>query len=69
MTTRIDLQVRGMDCERCEERITTAVGQLDGVRRVTADHRTGEVRVLADDVLARDAVVRQVIDAGYDVDQ
>lgn len=67
MATTITLQVRGMDCEKCEARISGAVSRLDGVQRVTADHRTGQVRVLTDAGLDRAAVVRQVTEAGYDV--
>lgn len=69
MTTRIELQVRGMDCEKCEERVTTAVGRLTGVRRATADHRTGAVRVLVEGEVSREAVVARVTEAGYEVDR
>ncbi|WP_308468490.1 heavy-metal-associated domain-containing protein [Rathayibacter soli] len=68
MTSDIHLQVRGMDCEKCELRIASAVSRLEGVRNVSADYRSGKVRVLAESELARDAVTRQVTDAGHDVD-
>ncbi len=69
MTSNIDLRVSGMDCEKCERRITTAVSRLEGVRRVSADHVSGEVHVLADGEVMRDAVARQIIEAGYNVDE
>ncbi len=69
MTSRIELQLGGMGCEKCEERVSAAVGQLTGVRRATADHRTGEVRVLVEGEVGRDDVVARVTEAGYEVDR
>ncbi len=40
--------VDGMSCARCEERIRRKLGGLDGVRKVAADARAGEVRVVFD---------------------
>lgn len=69
MTSTIDLRVSGMDCEKCEQRIATAVSRLEGVRNVSAEHRSGQVRVLAVGAVSRDAVARQITGAGYDIDE
>jgi len=39
------LQVTGMSCGGCEQRIDTVLRRVDGVREVAADHTTGRVRV------------------------
>jgi copper chaperone CopZ len=63
---RLDLSVDGMSCTGCEETVTNAVKQVNGVRRVDADHETGNVEVTAEN--SDDAEIRQAIhDAGFDV--
>ena len=60
------LDVEGMSCTGCEERVTNAAKGVDGVHRVDADHETGAVDVTAD--ADTEDVVRDAIhDAGYDV--
>lgn len=39
------LQVAGMSCEGCAQRIGTVLRRVDGVREVSADHGTGRVQV------------------------
>lgn len=44
----VTFQVAGMDCGACERRLQTALGRLEGVGAVDADHATGTVRVRFD---------------------
>lgn len=64
---RLSLQVAGMSCTGCEARIATALGRLDGVGHVEADHRAGTV-VVDYDAAAVDegAITRRLGDAGYE---
>jgi len=63
---RLDLSVDGMSCTGCEQTVTNAVKQVNGVRRVDADHETGNVEVTAEN--GDEAEIRQAIhDAGFDV--
>ena len=61
------LSVAGMDCRACEERIERSVGKLAGVRRVSADHAAGEVRVVVDGSGSRAAVRAGIAAAGFEV--
>jgi copper chaperone CopZ len=62
------VQVEGMSCAGCEQRIGTALRRLDGVRDVTADHLSGRVRVRFDpDTTGPDAVRDRIELAGYTV--
>lgn len=64
----VKLQVTGMDCAACENRLATALRRLDGVRDATADHRTGAVRVdVAAQPADRAAVIARVEAAGFTV--
>jgi copper chaperone len=68
MTSEFLVQVRGMTCEGCEERIVSALKRLDGVRDADADHRRREVRVRFDpDRVTRLAVRERIEFAGYEV--
>ena len=61
-----DFSVEGMSCTGCEQAVTNAVEQIDEVRRVTADHETGNVAVTAEH--GDEAEIRQAIhDAGFDI--
>lgn len=48
MTTEMTLAVDGMDCAGCAQRAATAARRLDGVVQATADHATGQVRLVVD---------------------
>lgn len=61
-----ELAVEGMSCTGCEDRVTTAVKQVEGVHRVDADHETNKVEVTAGEG-TEDAVRDAVYDAGHDV--
>lgn len=62
-----ELEVKGMTCVGCENRITGALGQVAGVESAWADHQSGRVRVSVD-TSASDGGVRQAIEVlGYRV--
>lgn len=64
----LTVQVDGMSCSGCEQRIRAALHRLDGTRDVSADHQSGRVRVRFDpDNVAADAVRDRIELAGYTV--
>lgn len=63
---RYELQVEGMSCNGCEERVTNATERVEGVRRVDADHETDTVEIVAEED-TEDSVRRAIHDAGYDL--
>lgn len=66
MAENITVQVAGMSCSGCEQRLGKALGRLDGVREVRADHRTGRVQVRFDPAVTdRGVLAEQVATAGY----
>jgi copper chaperone len=44
----IDLDVQGMTCGACIQRVTAALAPIDGVHHVDVDLRAGRVRVTAE---------------------
>jgi copper chaperone len=57
--------VAGMTCGHCEMSVSEEIGELDGVVRVAAEHRTGRVTVTSAEPLDRSAVAAAVEEAGY----
>lgn len=62
------LQVQGMSCTGCAQRIGTVLRRVEGVREVAADHATGRVEVRADlSVTDRQVLAERIEAAGYQV--
>ena len=62
------LQVNGMTCTACENRIQRALRKLEGVRKARADHKASEVRVVIDPTQTPEEAVRACItQAGYEI--
>ena len=69
MHEQLVLRVGGMDCSGCEARVGKVLGRLDGVRQATADHRSGEVRVLFDQgQTSAESIGAAITGAGYEID-
>ena len=49
MTESRVLRVTDMRCGHCEMSVHEALGELDGVERANADHKTGEVELTYDE--------------------
>lgn len=68
MATEKTLEVRGMDCTACENRVRTALTRLDGLIRADADRRRGRVTVRFDEVrLSEDDIEERLRTSGYEV--
>lgn len=68
MVVGTQVQVRGMDCSGCENRVRTALTRLEGVIKAEADHRSGSVGVRFDeDRVSEDDVKERIRAAGYEV--
>jgi copper chaperone len=66
----IVLQVSGMSCTGCEQRIDKVLRRVEGVRGVVADHVGGRVEVRVGSELADRKVLAERIEAaGYEVEQ
>ena len=65
---QLELNVTGIHCANCEQRIQAALGQVDGVVRSTADHKSGRVTVAIDPTKTSENAVRELITrAGFEV--
>lgn len=67
MATQTTLQIAGMDCSHCAQRLGQSLERLDGVIRAQVDEAgTATVRY-DEDRLSEDELGERVRDAGFDV--
>ncbi|MFB6168106.1 MAG: heavy-metal-associated domain-containing protein [Haloferacaceae archaeon] len=63
---RETIPVTGMSCTGCEQNVESALGTLDGISRVEADHEADTVEVVADDEVTDDDLRAAIERAGYE---
>ena len=56
-----------MMCEGCENRIKNTIKNIEGVKDVTADHKTGKVVVTSNDNVSEETIKDTLDDIGYEV--
>ena len=61
------LNVKGMMCEGCENRVKNVVKNIEGVSEVTANHKTGEVKVVLNKDVEKIVIIEAIDDIGYEV--
>lgn len=63
----IELNVEGMMCENCENRIENSVSMLDGVKNVKASRIDKKVIVDAEDNVDENEIINRIEDLDYEV--
>ena len=61
------LNVNGMVCGGCENRVKNALKTIEGVEDVTADHTTGKVTVISADEISEQSIKEKIEDIGFEV--
>lgn len=64
----LEVEIDGMHCGGCEDRVQTGLSRLDGVRSVEADHEAGTARVTFVAGKRDDPALRRAVgELGYEV--
>ena len=61
------LNVKGMVCNGCENRVKNALKNIQGIKDVVADHTTGTVKVTANSEVSESAMKERIEDIGFEV--
>ena len=61
------LNVKGMMCEGCENRVQNALGQIEGVEKVVANHKDGTVTITSKVEIDESVIKEKIEDIGYEV--
>ncbi|MFC6824536.1 heavy-metal-associated domain-containing protein [Halopelagius fulvigenes] len=67
MVQRRSIDVSGMSCNGCERNVENALKNVDGVRRVEADHEAGTVEIVVEDDVNDDDLGTVIHGVGYEV--
>lgn len=61
------LEIGGMDCTGCENRVRSALTRLEGVIKADPDHKAGRVALRFDtDRISEEEIKERIRAAGYD---
>ena len=63
----ITLNVKGMVCGGCENRVKNAVGAIEGVKNVDANFNTGIVKIEACEDVKLEEIEETINDIGFEV--
>lgn len=63
----IILNVEGMHCEGCENRVKNSLSTIDGVESVIADHNNGTVTIKTNKAVNIDEIKEMIDDLGFKV--
>lgn len=61
------INVKGMVCGGCENRIKNALGDIKGIEKVEADYKTGKVKIFTSENVERKAMEDVIEDIGFEV--
>ncbi len=61
------LNVKGMVCNGCENRVKNALKNIDGVEEVSANHETGVVKVTSNEDVLKEKLEETIEDIGFEV--
>lgn len=63
----IKLNVEGMKCVGCENRIKNALINLDGIENVVANHESKEVKISLNNEVDETIIKETISDLGFEV--
>lgn len=63
------INVKGMVCGGCENRVKNALGIIEGIENVEANHETGIVKVLSNEQVEKNVMEKAIEDIGFEVEK
>ena len=61
------IKINGMVCGGCENRVKTALSEIDGIESVDANHSTGMVTVKSENDLNVAQIKERITDLGFEI--
>ena len=63
----LKLKVSGMVCGGCENRVKTALSEINGVESVDANYNTGIVTITSKEDIDVSKIKERIIDIGFEI--
>ena len=64
---QIIINVKGMVCNGCENRVRNVLKNIQGIENVVADYTTGTVTVTSSDEISESVMKEKIEDIGFEV--
>ena len=61
------INVQGMMCNGCENRVINTLKNIEGVENVLADHTSGKVTIISNKEVAKEVIKEKIEDLGYEI--
>ena len=61
------LNIKGMQCTGCENRVKNVLGTIDGIEEVVADFKTGIVEITSKHDISANLIKEKIEDLGFEV--
>lgn len=61
------IKINGMVCGGCENRVKTALSEIDGIESVDADHNTGMITIKSENDLNVAQIKERITDLGFEI--
>jgi copper chaperone len=61
------INVKGMVCNGCENRVQNALKNINGVENVVADHNTGKVTITSNEDVSENVMKEKIEDLGFEI--
>lgn len=61
------IDVKGMVCEGCENRVQNAVKSMKGIKKVMANHKDGTVTIIAKEEIDEKEIKEKIQNIGFEV--
>ena len=65
----INLKVKGMHCEGCENRIKNSLSTIEGIVEVIANHNNGTVVIKTNKNIDEDDIREKIDDLGFEIEE
>lgn len=65
--SELKINVKGMMCTGCENRIKNAIGEIKWIKSVDANHKTGQVVINSDNEVNIEEIKSVIEDIGFEV--
>jgi len=63
----IILNVEGIACSGCENRIQNAISKMEGIEKVVASHENKNVIITAKEDISEEAIKEKINDLGFSI--
>lgn len=61
------INVQGMMCNGCENRVINVLKNIEGVENVLADHTSGKVTITSNKEVSKEVIKEKIEDLGYEI--